>query len=232
LKCDNIPPRIQVFGWRLMSGALATGMRTSTRSKNIDPNCIRCGKNEDDFHLFFDCKFTQAVWFASPIGLRVESLHHLGKTQLQDVIYYILCSCKNNNTLQIMLCILWCIWKARNDLLFNRSSTSPLQVLHKAKALQREKEITNKVTTQFSGREESRELRVNQTKQNWNLNRKEPKNYTDAALKCKTPSSVNIFSKKELELASTLIGRKMTTRQSTFRRHPLQIQPCKQKFRL
>jgi hypothetical protein len=78
-----------------MRGAIATGMRAATRSKHIDPSCIRCGKNENDFHLFFDCKFSQAVWFASPLGLRVEGLHQIENTHVQDTIHYILTSYKN-----------------------------------------------------------------------------------------------------------------------------------------
>ena len=153
-------------------------------------------KNEDDFHLFFDCQFAQTVWFASPIGLKVESLHNLGKTQLQDVIHYILSSCKNKDTLQFILCILWCIWKARNDLIFNKISTSPLQVLHKAKALQQEKESTDRVTMHSAREEENRGQKVQQTEQNWNINAKEPKIYTDAAFKCKTSSRVNLLHKE------------------------------------
>ena len=124
----------------LLRGALATGMRAGARSKYIDPTCSRCGKKEDDFHLFFDCKFSQAVWFASPLGLRVEGLNHMENTQIQDIIHYVLVSTKNKDTLQIVLSILWSIWKARNDLLFNKIKCSPLQVLSKAKAIQLEKE--------------------------------------------------------------------------------------------
>jgi hypothetical protein len=73
-KCGSVPPRVQVFGWRLMRGAIATGIRATGRSTHIDQRCVRCGKNEDDFHLFFDCGFTNAVWFASSLGFRVEGL--------------------------------------------------------------------------------------------------------------------------------------------------------------
>jgi hypothetical protein len=55
-----------------MRGAIATDMRVAARSKHTDPNCTRCGKKEDDFYPFFYCKFSHAVWFASPLGLRVD----------------------------------------------------------------------------------------------------------------------------------------------------------------
>jgi hypothetical protein len=118
-----------------MRGAIATGMRAATRSKHIDQRCVRCGKNEDDFHLFFDCKFSQAVWFTSSLGLRVEGLHELPTTHIQDIIHYILTIYKNGDALPTILTILWSIWKARNDLMFNRSYCSPLHVLFKPKVI-------------------------------------------------------------------------------------------------
>jgi ribonuclease HI len=174
-KCDNIPPRVQVFGWRLLRGALATGMRAGARSKHIDPTCSRCGKKEDDFHLFFDCKFSQAVWFASPLGLRVEGLNHMENTQIQDIIHYILVSSKNKDTLKIVLSILWSIWKARNDLLFNKINCSPLQVLFKAKAIQLEKEEAQT--------RKDRKVRSCQTTSDWSRSESGLNIYTDAAWK-------------------------------------------------
>jgi hypothetical protein len=173
-KSDKIPPRVQVFGWRLMRGALATGTRAAMRSKNINPKCIRCGNIEDDFHLFFDCKFTQAVWFASPLGLRVEGLHHLESTHIQDIIQYILTSCNNKDAIQTILCILWCIWKARNDLLFNRNKWSPLQVLFKAKALQTEKESTSNKIAQLPKSEGKGKTKANQPEQGLDTNEGNP----------------------------------------------------------
>jgi deoxyhypusine synthase len=95
-----------------MRGAIATGLRAAARSKHIDQRCIRCGNNEDDFHLFFDCKFSQAVWFASPLGLRVEGLKRLENTHIPEIIGYILMSYNNKESIPTILSILWSIWKA------------------------------------------------------------------------------------------------------------------------
>jgi hypothetical protein len=182
-KCGNIPPRVQVFGWRLMRGAIATGMRTAVRSNHIDPLCTRCGNKEDDFHLFFDCKFSQAVWFASPLGLRVEGLYHLDNTHIQNTISYILSFYKNEDALQKVLCTLWCIWKARNNLIFKRIKSTPLQVLFKAKAIQAEKEkISNGKDQELTSKKE-KETRVNYLEPDPNYIERGPNIYTDAAWK-------------------------------------------------
>jgi hypothetical protein len=58
--------------------------------------------------------------------------------------------------------ILWSIWKARNDLFFNKSKCSPLQVLFKAKALQTEKEAASSTKSQVLAIEENRKTRSNE----------------------------------------------------------------------
>ena len=183
-KCDNLPPRVQVFGWRLMRGAIATGMRAGARSKHIQPYCVRCGKMEDDFHLFFDCKFSQAVWFASPLGLKVEGLYNMVNTQFQDIIYYVLASYKNEDAFQIVFSILWSIWRARNDLLFNKKKCSPLQVLFQAKALQKEKK--EDLTGYMKNLQADDDFKATRkANQNWKRTAKYPNIYTDAAWKTK-----------------------------------------------
>ena len=195
-KCANIPPRIQVFGWRLMRGAIATGMRAAARSKHIDQKCIRCGKDEDDFHLFFECKFVQAVWFASSLGLRVEGLQQLDTEHIQEIIYYILTYYNNKDAFPTILSILWSIWKARNDLLFNKTICSPLQVLYKAKAIQAEKEIIPNVNAQRLPINENTEKEPNHSEPEWSNTGTDSNIFTDAAWKCnKTSLNVDITQK-------------------------------------
>jgi hypothetical protein len=131
----DMPPRVQVFGWRLLRKAIPTGVRAAARSINIDHKCCRCGMDETDFHLFFSCHYVHAVWFASPLGLRVEGLLQQGIDQVEDALHHLMTSYKTDNSIAMIFNILWSIWKARNDLLFNNKQNSPLQVLYAAKAL-------------------------------------------------------------------------------------------------
>ena len=179
-----------------LRGAIATGMRAGARSKHIQPYCIRCGKMEDDFHLFFDCKFAQAVWFASPLGFKVEGLYNTVNTQIQDIIYYMLTSYKNEDAFQIVFSIVWSIWKARNDLLFSKKKCSPLQVLFQAKALQKEKkdDLTGYIKNLQADEDSKADKRANQ---NWKKAAKYPNIYTDAAWKAKDSSSCGEMHHKE-----------------------------------
>jgi hypothetical protein len=46
-------PRVRTFAWRLLRGALPTGKRAGKYSKHISETCSRCGKIEDEMHIFF-----------------------------------------------------------------------------------------------------------------------------------------------------------------------------------
>lgn len=94
----------------------------------------RCGIDETDFHLFFSCHYVHAVWFASPLGLRVEGLIQQGIDQIEDALHHMMAIYKTSSSVALIFNILWSIWKARNNLLFNKKQ-STLQVLHVAKTL-------------------------------------------------------------------------------------------------
>jgi ribonuclease HI len=158
-------------------------MRAGARSKNIDPNCIRCGKEENDIHLFFECKFAQAVWFASSLGLRVEGLHYREDAQIHDILHYIITSYKKKDAIQTVFSILWSIWKARNNLLFNKKRCTPLQVLFQAKALQTEKEVALMGKTLKSQNEDGSKTEPNKADDDWHTALKGSKIYVDAAWK-------------------------------------------------
>jgi hypothetical protein len=150
---------------------------------------------------FCDCKFSQAVWFASSLGLRVEGLQELPTTHIQDIIHYILTIFKNDDTLPTILAILWSIWKARNDLLFNRNYCSPLHVLFKAKALQAEKEVNLNTRTQDQVIVGCTNTRMNQSESDWNRIGRCNNIYTDAKWKGITsPSNENFFHKERAGL--------------------------------
>lgn len=59
-------PRVQTFAWRLLRKALPTGLRAGRFSVHISKFYCRCGKDENDMHLFFLCDFARAAWFAHP----------------------------------------------------------------------------------------------------------------------------------------------------------------------
>ena len=133
-------PRVQTFAWRLLRRALPTGKRASRFSKHIEPECSRCGCVEDDMHLLFLCPFSKAAWYNHPWYLRTESfaaLHH----NIPNMIQALLSSGHPHINLTNLYTFLWCLWKARNDCLFNRKGSSPSQVLAISNAILQESKL-------------------------------------------------------------------------------------------
>jgi hypothetical protein len=79
-----------------------------------------------DFHLLFSCHYVHAIWFASPLGLRVKGLIHHGIDEVEDALYHMMTTYKNDNSTAMIFNILWSIRKARNDLIFHRKLITPL----------------------------------------------------------------------------------------------------------
>jgi hypothetical protein len=99
--------------------ALPTGKRASRFSKHIKSECSRCGSMEDEMHILFLCPFSKAAWFSHPWYLRTEYLATL-HNNLADMIQALLSSGHLQINLASLYTFLWCLWKARNDCLFNR----------------------------------------------------------------------------------------------------------------
>ena len=123
-----------MFVWRLLRLTLGTASRIHRIILTVDEHCSRCERPEDDKHLFFDCSFARAVWFASPIGLRADALPQAGHG-LHFQIAAILQQGPSQATIGIIFSIMWCLWKARNDHRFNTLNWLLARVLQEAKAI-------------------------------------------------------------------------------------------------
>jgi ribonuclease HI len=128
-KHKTLQPRHKAFAWRLIRQAIASGTRAARLSTKIDKNCTRCGSEETDDHLFFNCSFARAVWFVASPPVRTDHLPQ-GTGHVQQQLVAILSTNKSMQEQQRVITTLWFIWKARNDLRFNNKTWTILQVLH------------------------------------------------------------------------------------------------------
>ncbi|XP_044415512.1 uncharacterized protein [Triticum aestivum] len=132
-KQKQMLPRVKTFAWRLFRKALPTGLRAGHFSTHISQACCRCGKQEDEFHLFFLCDFARAAWFSSPWFIRSDVLVQ-GHTNLHSSISTFLRMSHPHVSIENILNFLWCLWKAKNDFLFDRKKALPHHVHIVAKA--------------------------------------------------------------------------------------------------
>lgn len=52
-------PKVKLFSWKLLKGALPVGERLVERHIAVDPLCKRCGNSEYIVHIFFHCCLIQ-----------------------------------------------------------------------------------------------------------------------------------------------------------------------------
>jgi hypothetical protein len=130
----QMAPRVQTFAWRLLRRALPIGKRASKFSKHIKEDCSRCGGVEDEMHMLFLCAFSKAAWFSAPWFIQTEILAENHRS-VSQMIQALLSSGHPHINISTLYTFLWCLWKARNDALFNKRNTNPLQVYHATNAI-------------------------------------------------------------------------------------------------
>ena len=139
-KCKEMIPRIQTFAWRFLRKSLPTGARAGRYSKHIDKICCRCGMQEDEVHLFFTCPFVKAAWFIAPWYIKTDLIVY-NCTNLTDIVLALLSMNHPHATIANIFTFMWCIWKSRNDILFQRKKGQPYQIFINAQALTNNLEV-------------------------------------------------------------------------------------------
>jgi ribonuclease HI len=137
-------PRVKTFGWRILRKAVPTGARAGKFSKHISKLCCRCGAEENDVHLFFLCPFVRATWFSKPWYIKIDQVAGTNISITQTILN-ILNMQHPHASIDNILTFLWCVWKARNDCLFNKKDTHPLKIQHMANAINQNMEMVNVV---------------------------------------------------------------------------------------
>lgn len=64
---DLFSPKLRVFLWKIVMGALPIGENLEKRSLVSNTTCVHCGNRETTTHLFIHCQFAKRVWDLSPL---------------------------------------------------------------------------------------------------------------------------------------------------------------------
>lgn len=123
----NIIPKIKAFIWKVLSGALSTYVQLCTRGINVDPTCQRCCLAEETInYVLFQCPHAFAIWrcsnlpienmFTQDLEENIQTLLQFGETH------------KDDTKIGLMpFWMIWFVWKARNEFLFNKRNVQPIE---------------------------------------------------------------------------------------------------------
>jgi hypothetical protein len=124
---SKLPSKIKFFGWLLHRGRLNT--RAYLHHRNIrlvsDSFCERCHRTpETAEHIFSRCPAAGVVWRRVGIG---NTSNRFRRPWLLGVELHL----PTPVQLDVIMLILWQIWKARNALIFDHRTLSPQDIISK-----------------------------------------------------------------------------------------------------
>lgn len=109
----KLTPKLKVFIWRCIKGALPVMAVLSYRIRHISPICPICQTEpESIMHALFHCEFAKRAWFVSAIPLRTDGMVG-GFKETVEVIFESL----SEGEVCSFVSTLWAIWRMRNEVI-------------------------------------------------------------------------------------------------------------------
>ncbi|XP_058746316.1 uncharacterized protein LOC131619210 [Vicia villosa] len=122
----QIPSKVQLFGWRMLRDSLPT--RNQLLKRRIiqhihEDTCIFCEQQkEDNPHLFMLCPMIQRLWRNIAQWLDIDNFYAADCcSQLLIAVNMLSGRIPTKRVAAIWLTAWWCIWKMRNNMIFNNA---------------------------------------------------------------------------------------------------------------
>lgn len=132
-------PKIKMFLWKIFRGALPVGECLEIRNITSALSCKRCNTTKSINLLFLHCELAQKVWKIAQFS------HCIDTSGLVDLAGSWNALCKETCLPPTDICsgqlapwILWFLWLARNDYVFNNKEATPEMIITKAVVAVRE----------------------------------------------------------------------------------------------
>ncbi|KAM0047357.1 putative reverse transcriptase zinc-binding domain-containing protein [Helianthus debilis subsp. tardiflorus] len=126
------------MAWRAELDRLPTRCALLRRNINVATDlCPLCGDfPETAEHLFVNCGFAQAVWHVVSQWCKIPPIYAFGIRDILEIHKYVTGSVKARKAIYaICLTSLWCVWKCRNEAVFNNTLWSLQKVIEEIKTL-------------------------------------------------------------------------------------------------
>jgi hypothetical protein len=130
----QMPPKIKKFMWRICRNCLPTRARLHDRGVTCPINCVLCDAgDEDSNHLFFSCQNSINCW--QQMGLWSSIMQHRNLTiSVKENVFNIMLQL-NEDSRAVFACVMWSIWKQRNDVIWRNERVHRTVVCERANSL-------------------------------------------------------------------------------------------------
>lgn len=112
------PPKVRNFLWRATNNCLPTMTNLLSKRIEVNPICPVCGvENESTIHLLVSCQLSMQVW--NKIGVCIQA------GSRSSFFDWVTCCFREVDTGKhnLIATTCWCIWGARNKLVWNKKRT-------------------------------------------------------------------------------------------------------------
>ncbi|CAH2078665.1 unnamed protein product [Thlaspi arvense] len=133
VKSGPISPKIRMFFWRAISGALAVSDRLRTRGINIDTTCHLCQQGTESIcHVLFNCP--TALHLLSEVDFKLPTNGF--SMSLEENMSYVLDLMEDHSipltTRRAIPWFFWNIWKKRNAILYSGTQEPSSIIMNRA----------------------------------------------------------------------------------------------------
>lgn len=124
--------KIKHFIWRAVHHLLPTNEKLIQKGLSLDPICKTCGEGTESMeHMFFKCTKAQIIWEHSPVRWDGLAEYTPCFSDWWTRICLLAKTDVNQRRLELTACLLWEIWKMRNQWCFNNVEVSAVEVVDK-----------------------------------------------------------------------------------------------------
>lgn len=115
----KVPTKVRDFVWRACWDIIPHGVNISKNGIKDYLSCLRCGKDESLLHMLRDCSWVHDVWKVVDF-----SFPSLSFGSFRDVLDCVGAS-HGQASVERFVVICWNVWKARNEVIYERVSIPP-----------------------------------------------------------------------------------------------------------
>ncbi|KAK9049799.1 hypothetical protein SSX86_031232 [Deinandra increscens subsp. villosa] len=136
--CKLVPLKVNVMAWKANLGRLATKDALMRRRIGISSSeCVFCREVDESVeHLFTGCKVAMVVWQAVARWCGLPKFFVFSVQDLVEAHFQIKSNITRRKRVQAMIyTALWCIWKERNEVVFNNKVVAIPNILCNVKCL-------------------------------------------------------------------------------------------------
>ncbi|KAG7556816.1 Zinc knuckle CX2CX4HX4C [Arabidopsis suecica] len=126
-------PKIKVFIWKALKGALAVEERLKTRGIFAKDGCLMCDEDTETVnHILFQCPLARQVWALSNIPFPVHGFGNSIFTNINHLVQISQVKTFPQDIRFVNPWILWILWKNRNKTMFEGQSDWTTKIVAKA----------------------------------------------------------------------------------------------------